>query len=331
MEKKLTLDLYDNDTVKWRHERKLYCLHIQTDDTPMNPRRDFDNITTMACWHSRYRLGDKLDDKTSEDFWQRLVRENVPESEIYAMAEAGRLDGIRIAQNGDDPELVDVYETSCLQTVLGKDDPKEYLEYEGVEKNTAVYHLLDDLTIRHCMTLMEPYAEWMPLWLYDHSGITMSCGARTYPYNDRWDSGQVGWIVALKKMVMAETVEFILDKNGERILIEHKHEGNPSTWGYATRPLTDGTWRKRACEIMEADVEIYDLYLTGEVFGYTLYEQDEDGEEWSEEDSCWGFFGADIVENGICDQVGCGLMDAIRSDRFEVGKASLVTVSHYEF
>jgi hypothetical protein len=31
----------------------------------------------------------------------------------------------------------------------------------------------------------------VPLYLYDHSGLTMS----THPYSDPWDSGQVGWWV----------------------------------------------------------------------------------------------------------------------------------------
>lgn len=37
----------------------------------------------------------------------------------------------------------------------------------------------------------------LPLYLYDHSGITMS----TTPFNDPWDSGQVGYIYCTKKDV----------------------------------------------------------------------------------------------------------------------------------
>jgi hypothetical protein len=33
-------------------------LHIVIDPEPCNPRTDFDNAATMACWHRRYRLGD---------------------------------------------------------------------------------------------------------------------------------------------------------------------------------------------------------------------------------------------------------------------------------
>ena len=301
---------------------------------PESPR-EWDNITIMACWHSRYRLGDSIRDKEPEDFWRRLVRENMPESEVYAMAEAGLLNGIRIEKHEDDPELVDIYETVRWLTVIGKCEPKESLGHKGVNKDYAICYLLDDLTIQHCMTLLDGYAEWMPLRLYDHSGLTISCGSKSGQYANRWDSGCVGWIVALKKTVMAETVEYVLDENGERIREEHKQEGYPPTWGYKTRPLTDATWRKRAAEVMQDDVKIYDQHLAGDVFGFTLYEADppadDDEPEWAETDSRWGFYGSDGIESGICDHVGSGLMEAIQSGEYETGKAVLRADSYYTF
>lgn len=192
MEKKLRLNLYNGDTVKWENDGKLFCLHIRTDDEPLNPRRDWDNITTMVCWHRQYNLGDKIPDKEPEEFWQRLVRENVPESEILESVEAGKLIGIRLAKNAENGDLVDIYEIAQWQSPLVNGDPKEFLEYEGIPRDAVAAYLMDDLTVRHCMALMEPYAEWLPLWLYDHSGITMSCGSRTGQYADRWDSGGVG-------------------------------------------------------------------------------------------------------------------------------------------
>lgn len=326
MEKKLSLNLYDSETVKWEHDGKLFCLLVRTDDNPQDPRRDCDNITTMACWNRYHSLGDEILEKEPEEFWQRLVRENVPENEILEAAEAGKLGGIRIAKNAENGDLVDIYETTQLRTIIGNGEPSEYLEYEGIPRDAVAEYLMDDLTVRHCMALMEPYAEWLPLWLYDHSGITMSCGARTGQYADRWDSGGVGWIVMLKKTIMDEVgTEYVLDDAGELIRVEHKHPDAPSTWGYLTRPLTDETWRKRATGIMEADVEVYDQYLTGDVYGFYLYSAEpvEDGEDpdWKEEDSCWGFFGSDVLENGIEDHVGNGFREAVESGRYEQGRA----------
>lgn len=336
MAKKLSLNLYDDDTVKWENGGKLFCLHVQTDDSPLNPRRDCDNITTMACWHGRHSLGDDIPDKEPEEFWQRLVRENVPESEILEAAEAGKLTGIRLTENAGNRELVDIYETSYWRTIFGDSEPSEYLEYEGVLPEAVATYLMDDLAVSHCMTLMEPYAEWLPLWLYDHSGITMSCGARTGQYADRWDSGGVGWIVVLKETIMDEIgTEYVLDDRGELIRVEHKHPDAPSTWGYQTRPLTDETWRKRAIGIMEDDVKVYDQYLAGDVYGFTLYSAEpvEEGDEpdWTEEDSCWGFFGSDIFENGIEDHVGDGFREAFEAGKYEQGRAVEHCATWYSF
>ena len=40
----------------------------------------------------------------------------------------------------------------------------------------------------------------LPLYLYDHSGITMNTTGFSCP----WDSGQVGWIYADKRRIEAE-------------------------------------------------------------------------------------------------------------------------------
>lgn len=298
--------LFDNATIKWHSIDKLYCLHVQRDDIGESPREWDGQVTTMACWHSRYRLGDAVSDSDAEDFWRRLVRENVSGAEILSAAKTGKLPGIRLAPNEEDGRCWDIYETYMFRTILGNSEPEEYLEYEGVSEPAVADYLLDDLTIAHCMTLMEPYAEWMPLFLYDHSGLTMSCGARVYPYNDRWDSSVVGWIVAVKKTLLDNKIG------------------------------TESNWRERAVEIMEADVEVYDQYLTGEVYGYTLYKADVPKDEdepiaWDEIHSCWGFYGDDPAKNGMSENIGCGLEDALEAGQYECGTAQLCTYSYYKF
>lgn len=94
----------------------------------------------------------------------------------------------------------------------------------------------------------------LPLYLYDHSGITIS----TSPFSCRWDSGQIGWAW--------------ISKAG--ILEEH------SKRKYLTRKLK--AWAE---ELIRKEVETYDRYLTGDVWGWEI--KDEDGEIL---DSCWGYF-----------------------------------------
>jgi len=95
----------------------------------------------------------------------------------------------------------------------------------------------------------------LPLYLYDHSGITMN----TTGFSCRWDSGRVGFIFISKDKIRKE---------------------------YGWKNLT----KKRLEKIKEylvGEVKTYDQYLTGDVYGYRI--TDTDSEE--EVDSCWGFYG----------------------------------------
>lgn len=97
----------------------------------------------------------------------------------------------------------------------------------------------------------------LPLYLYDHSGITMN----TTGFSCRWDSGQVGWIFVSKEKVEKDC--------GKDCDVE---------------------------KILRGEVETYDQYLTGDVYGYKVYKVTEcdHGHEHEEElDSCWGFYGED--------------------------------------
>lgn len=292
-----SVDLYQNETMKWTDSDGTdYQVHIQVDSNPDNPRSWNTSITTMACWHSRYSLGDGIGKVSPEEFWRDLVRANVSELEVIEAVEAGKLPGIRLVQKENG--LVDVYETTAIVTILGNSAPYEGLEYEGVTREGAAQCLLEDLTVNHCMTLMEPYAEWLPLWLYDHSGITMSCGSRTGQYADRWDSCQAGWIIMMKEKAMSEF------------------------------PVTESEWRSKAIEVMEEDVKLYDQYLTGDVYGFTLYTNEDN--EWIESDSCWGFFGPDIVESGLIECLP-GAKGALEANECEFGRARAVRSVSYIF
>jgi hypothetical protein len=107
----------------------------------------------------------------------------------------------------------------------------------------------------------------LPLYLYDHSGITIS----TSPFSCGWDSGQIGFVFVSKEKLRKE---------------------------YSVKRITNEIINK-ATKVLLAEVETYDNYLRGEVYGYTLL--NENGEV---EDSCWGFIGSDIETNGILDNIG---------------------------
>lgn len=294
--------LSHNAYVKFSHGGKQYAVLIQQEECPMNPRTDWDdNLDFMVCFHGRYRLGDRLDYKDPEEFWRELVRNNVPMEAITKAACNGDLYGIRVAPNPDDENRVDVYEYYALRTIIGQSEASEVLEYEGILRETVGEYILDDLEIEHCQHLLEGVLVWLPLYLYDHSGLTMSTGS----FGDPWDSGQVGWIYMTKEIFLAET-----------------------GWG-------EELWPSRAIEMMQNSVETYDQYLTGEVYGFAVYENtgtDADP-SWEETDnSCWGFYGDDPQQNGLAEYIP-GLPEALASGDYETGTAfeHRVTTITYDF
>lgn len=153
--------------------------------------------------------------------------------------------------------------------------------------------------------------------MYDHSGITVST-SNSYPYNDRWDSGIVGFIYVTKKTIFEERCQLAeKDENGDYILIEHKHENAPSTYSHKFIPTTEENWKDVADYRLEAEMETYDQYLRGDVYGYkltktvTMYdicphcgEVIKEYETEEEVDSCWGFYGDCLEENGLLDNLG---------------------------
>lgn len=100
---------------------------------------------------------------------------------------------------------------------------------------------------------------WLPLYLYDHSGLSMSTG-RSYPFNCPWDSGQVGIIYADREMIFKE---------------------------YGSKKFTKRI-KEKVYALLEVEVKTYNQWLTGDVYGYWI--EDESGEHL---DSCWGFYGFD--------------------------------------
>jgi hypothetical protein len=126
----------------------------------------------------------------------------------------------------------------------------------------------------------------LPLYLYDHSGITMSTGE----FHCKWDSGQVGFIYITTK----EAIE---------------------TWGEGS------DYVKKAEVCLQHEVEEYDKYLTGDVYQYEIIEQVEmvsmtkqdweagncdDVEHFTKNvvmDSCCGFYGNDWFNNGMSEHI----------------------------
>jgi hypothetical protein len=152
---------------------KVRTVMVFQDTDPMHPRKEFDNVGTIAYRHSRYTLG---------------------EEEIY------------------DP-------IEWLEDMLGLERKYEYTDRRKEE--------LED---RFCCEYIA-----LPLYLYDHSGISIGTGGFSCP----WDSGQVGYIYCTKEKAIKE-------------------------WG---NKICTKKVRERAIRYLEGEIETFDQYLRGDIYG----------------------------------------------------------------
>lgn len=131
--------------------------------------------------------------------------------------------------------------------------------------------------------------------LYDHSSISISTLINSYPYNDRWDSSLIGFVYVDKETILKYTTS------------------------------EEGDWIEKATEIIDAEIQTLNDYMSGKTFGYKLYDpveetiivksldgkiiKNETVKTWMLVDSCFGFYGdADTVQDlkdiGILDVIG---------------------------
>lgn len=161
----------------------------------------------------------------------------------------------------------------------------------------CLQRMADDLGIREIIEDLDMYEEvyedeeklqeWLdckedwvclPLYLYDHGGITMNTGG----FSCRWDSGQVGYIYCPTSKILSE-------------------------YGNA-----DSDTLERVTKCLDSEVETYDQYITGDVYGFKLMKReicDKNHEHFEEIDSCWGFYGNDYKTNGIFDHINKELLN----------------------
>lgn len=127
-----------------------------------------------------------------------------------------------------------------------------------------------------------------PVYLYDHSGIALSL-SKVGQFADPWDAGQLGVCI----VTPARLTEI-------------------------------GTPADRVFEVLDAEINEYNQYLAGDVWGVIIEERDECEHchrgEWQQIESCWGYFGLEDG-NGMEDIVPDELMEqlAVAKANPEVG------------
>lgn len=131
--------------------------------------------------------------------------------------------------------------------------PDTHNELQQVIRDTAQYATSSE---DHMKRIVEDFSEKIlfidAVAIYEHSGLSYSLG-----YKSGWDWSNNGFYIVTEKSIQEIGIEYDVDK---------------------------------VKQIIEGELETYTKYANGEIYGYTLY--DEDGEEI---DSCWGFYDVEHI------------------------------------
>ena len=262
------------DTLMRKAEGDKYKLEIHVDTTCHEGPREWDNLGTMLCSHKTYDLGDIQFDASKYEGWYDALFHNLcNELSIY-------------------PEAV-------------KDEEEIY----------------DKFII-------------LPLYAYVHSQIRIS----TTGFNCSWDSGQIGFIYCSKnrakewtnytekelysgtsdrepevgehiKVKDIQSWNEVVEINPKEKTIKIDKDSFKGSNNFEVVGLDDieKVMSNQVKKILKAEVDTYDKWCAGEVYTFRAYKKNycEECGHTEEQliDSCGGFLGHDIYENGIAGHI----------------------------
>lgn len=234
-------------------EDGVYRIHVEEDSEPWNPRTEQDgNIGTMFCRHARYQLGDQTEYKDAAGMKSAILTElGIPMKRVENRLRKKK-EGVRLSYDRSSRcwQLYSFNAWSAGRRQYGVVDEAECLDF--LEDS-----ILECLPMEDLIALCRNDLVVLPIFLYDHSGLTMN----TSGFSCQWDSGQVGYIWTTYKKAMEA--------------MRHP-EG------------TKKELRERIIEDLQDEVSMYDKYLQNDCYGYIM-ERYQDS-EWTEVDSCWGYY-----------------------------------------
>lgn len=208
-------------------KKQIFIAETPNDEEPPNPRVDWDNLGHMICSHRNYLLGDEQSDAPSSLGGYADDEDNFL---IWVFTEF--IEGSKTV-----PDILKDWTTDGYELEFCKELDSGSLVYlpEGIPES---FQAAIEGWMKKNLCIL-------PLYLYDHSGITMN----TSGFSCGWDSGTVGYIYLTKEK---------WDKEHDRDFVQEE-----------------------AAKYLVGEVETYDQYLTGSVYGKILHRVDDEDFEIS--------------------------------------------------
>lgn len=235
-------------------------LKVMVDCEPRNPREEFENLGKMVCFHRRYRLGDESHVDLNPHTYIVSLACDFDEQALRDKIKGFYMKEPRQSITGGDEWLVEIEGETYIGT---KADVDEWIE----EQIDVLMENPTEEIYNTALDIIDANAVFLPVYLYDHGGLAVS----TKPFHCPWDSGQVGFIYVSNKDV-AKEFEGV---SGEEAL-------------------------KKARDNLINEVGIYNMYLQGLVYGFTVEsESDEESGKSFDPISSWGLYGIEQVRQEI--------------------------------
>ena len=289
---------------------KEYYVIINQDEQGCAWIQDECPLGHLITWHRRYSIGEKHDYEYPQDLWKAIIMNRYgysynepidPSKKKFKEYVRLLLDysGVIIKKEADDDGTFVYYlyfedEDGSLSEYyynLSTDDPDKFTR----EDEDILWGALDELTERELHRMVDNIPEvcCFPVFMYDHSGIALSISNAEYPFNDRWDSGQLGWWYITKEEAAKEgwtddkwKLSFL--KCIKSYIKEFNEIESGNCWGFvcAEKDLVD----ERIAGLSERN-PYRDRCLRSEISA-------------NQTDSCWGYVGdyEDLVKDYCSDQ-----------------------------
>jgi len=224
-------------------DNQVHKATLEIDDTPFPPISD-ETVAHMICWHRDYQLGNQHDYKSPTEFFKTLLEENKLKAKVINFVKnANASNNLEINYNRSEKiyELIADYKVwwngNTVHRGVIASDP---------EISELFDDIVDSLPYEDIINILEKNGYYfLPLSIYDHSGITMYIGNKLDHYDGQWDCSNVGWIYTTKNEI--------------NLLYNNRKES---------------TWKREADKLLRDVVRVYDLYLRGECYGVRMYDLD---------------------------------------------------------
>jgi len=139
-----------------------------------------------------------------------------------------------------------------------RDKVEDYLDVRNWDVYSKKYANWEMMDMAGLMQKFQEYNLVIPVHAYEHGGITISASGSCAGW-DSFDSGQLGFVYASYEDIKK---------------------------AYNEKRITEKVLNKAATHLI-SEVNEYDSYLRGEIYGYKII----DTVSGDELDSCWGFLG----------------------------------------